>query len=194
MESGNNLVPNYVKNKSKNYSKHLVEYFLLKIDHLYVLGLLLTISIFFFLYREGEKIPQTYLIEILVLGIIGIVLCAGVGIHHWIKNRSREKDLTTVGNLDPKSDSIETYLKMSQFIITIIFLLAVVIICAIKINKGNISKSLTYGIAIPSLTIFLFTLFVFIYSFYSVAERSYRVGIRRSVLGQAQTASQIRKI
>jgi len=193
MESGNNLVPNYVKNKSKNYSKHLVEYFLLKIDHLYVLGLLLTISIFFFLYRGDEKLPQTYLIEILVLGIIGIVLCAGVGIHHWIKNRSREKDLTTVGNLDPKSDSIETYLKMSQFIITIIFLLAVVIICAIKLNKGNISKSLTYGIAFPSLFIFLFTLFVFIYSFYSVAERTYRVGIRRSVLGQVQTASQIRK-
>ena len=121
MESGNNLVPNYVKNKSKNYSKHLVEYFLLKIDHLYILGLLLTISIFFFLYRGQEKLPQSYLIEIIVLGIIGIVLCAGVGIHHWVKNRTREMDLSTVGNLDPKSDSTETHLKMSQFIITSIF-------------------------------------------------------------------------
>ena len=193
MESGNNLVPNYVKNKSKNYSKHLVEYFLLKIDHLYILGLLLPISIFFFLYRGQEKLPQTYLIEIIVLGIIGIVLCAGVGIHHWIKNRSREKDLSTVGNLDPKSDSAETYLKMSQFIITSIFLLAVVVICAVKLNKGDIPKSITYGIAVPSLFIFLFTLFVFIYSFYSVAERTYKVGIRSSVLGQAQTASQLKK-
>ena len=193
MESSNNLVPSYVKNKSKNYSKHLVEYFLLKIDHLYILGLLLTISIFFFLYRGQEKLPQTYLIEIIVLGIIGIVLCTGVGIHHWIKNRSREKDLSNVGNLDPKSDIIETYLKMSQFIITGIFLLSVVVICAVKLNKGDIPSSISYGIAVPSLLIFLFTLFVFIYSFYYVAERTYRVGIKKSVLGQAQTASQLKK-
>lgn len=193
MSSVNNIIPNNIKIRSKNYSKHLVEYFLLKIDHLYILALLLSITIFFFMYRKNEKLPQTYLVEFIVLGIIGIVLSSGIGIQHWIKNTSRKKDSSTVGDLSGTTDIVETWLKRSQFIVTGIFLLAVVIISAIKLNKGNISLSISYGIAVTSLCIFSYTLFVFIYSFYYIAERTYRVGVKSSVLGTAQTASQLRK-
>jgi len=192
MSSANDSIPNIVKSKSSKYSKHLVEYFLLKLDHLYILALLLSISIFFFMYRGNEKLPQTYLVEFIVLGIIGIVLSCGIGIQHWLKNSSRQKDTSTVGDLDPKSEIVETWLKRSQFIIASVFLLAVVIVSAVTLNKSSMSTSISYGIAIPSLFIFCFTLFVFVYSFYFVAERTYRVGIKRSVLNSAEKASELK--
>jgi len=182
------ITNNSIINRSKKYSRHLVEYFLLKLDHLYILSILLTVSIFFFMYRSDEKIPQDYLIVFIILGAIGVVFSAGTGIHHWIKNGVRKKDNFNVkSTVTGESDIVETWLKRSQFILVSIFLLALVIICAMKLNSGNIPKSMTYGLAIPSIIIFTYTLFVFVYSFYYVAARSYKVGIEQQATQRIRT-------
>ena len=169
-------------NESKKHSKHLVEYFLLKLSHIYILAILLTAPIFFFLYRGNEKIPQDYLVELLVLGIIGVVINGFTGIHNWIKNRVREKDLQSTATVTNQTkDTLESSFKLSQSAITVIFLLTLVIICAVKLNKGDFTKSMTYGLGITSLLIFGYTAFVFVYSFYNVAARSYQSVINKTV-------------
>ena len=184
------ITNNSIVNRSKSYSKHLIEYFLLKINHLYILSILLTISIFFFMYRSDEKIPQDYLVTLIVLVAIGAVLSAGTGIHHWLKNGSRRKETLNVKQVvTGESDIVETWLKRSQFIVVSGFLIAVVIICGIKLNSGNIPKSITYGIAVPSTLLFVYTLGVFIYSFYYVAARSYKVGIEEQATQRIRTSN-----
>jgi len=169
---------------SKKYSKYLIEYFLLKLQHVYTLSVLITISVYFFMYRSGEKIPQDYLIVFIVLVIIGVVFSLFAGIHHWLKNGDRKKDLENnfADADDQKSDLIETWLKRSQFIIVSVFFLATSIICIIKLNASTFPSSMSYGLAIPSLFIFLYTLFVFVWSFYYTSERSFKVGIKSQVL------------
>jgi hypothetical protein len=183
------ITNNIIINRSKSYSKHLVEYFLLKLDHLYILSILLTISIFFFMYRTDEKIPQDYLVVLIVLAAIGAVLSAGTGIHHWLKNSSRRKETLNVKQVvTGESDILETWLKRSQFILVSAFLIAVVVICSVKLNSGNLPKSITYGIAIPSTLLFVYTLGVFIYSFYYVSARSYKVGIEEQANQRIRTS------
>ena len=166
-----------------------MEYFLLKLDHLYILSILLTISIFFFMYRTDEKIPQDYLVVLIVLAAIGAVLSAGTGIHHWLKNSSRRKETLNVKQVvTGESDILETWLKRSQFILVSAFLIAVVVICSVKLNSGNLPKSITYGIAIPSTLLFVYTLGVFIYSFYYVSARSYKVGIEEQANQRIRTS------
>ncbi len=173
---------------SRSYQKHLVEYFLLKLDHLYILSVLLTASIFFFMYRSDEKIPQDYLIVFIVLGTIGIILTVGVAVHHWMKNGSRNKTLSNA-TYSQNKDLGETWLKRSQFIITSFFLVSLVIISAIKLNAGNISKEMTYGLAVTSLIIFAYTFFVFVYSFYYVSVRSHKVNVIGEARRKIQTNS-----
>lgn len=180
---------NSIINRSKSYSKHLIEYFLLKLDHLYILSILLTIGIFFFMYRSDEKIPQDYLVTLIVLSSIGAVLSGAIGIHHWIKNSYRRKETLNVKQVvTGESDIVETWLKRSQFIIVSAFLITVSIICGIKLNSGNIPSSITYGIAIPATILFTYTLVVFIYSFYYVAARSYKVGIEEQATQRIRTS------
>ena len=174
---------------SRSYQKHLVEYFLLKLNHIYTLSILLTASIFFFMYRSNEKIPQDYLIVFIILGTIGVILSLGVGVHHWLKNGSRNKTLSNA-TYSQNQDLGETWLKRSQFIITSLFLFTLVIISAVKLNNGNITKEITYGIAVTSFIIFAYTLFVFVYSFYYVAERSHKV----NVIGEARRKIQTNRV
>ena len=176
------VVNGMIINESKKHSKHLVEYFLLNLSHIYILAILLTAPIFFFLYRGNEKIPQDYMVELLVLGVIGVVINGFTGIHNWIKNRVREKDLQNTGTVTNQTkDTLESAFKLSQSAITVIFLLTLVIICAVRLNKGDFSKSMTYGLGITSLLIFGYTFFVFVYSFYNVSVRSYKSVIDKTV-------------
>ena len=76
---------------SKKYSKHLIEYFLLNFQHIYIIALLLTTSIYFLIYNKNAKIPGDFLVIFAVLGIIGLIISLYVGIYHWDKNDQRIK-------------------------------------------------------------------------------------------------------
>lgn len=169
---------------SKKYSKYLLEYFLLHLEHVYTLAVLITISIYFFIFRSGEKIPQDYLIVFIVICVIGFLIVLATGVYHWINNGERKKDLKNnfADSDDQKSDLIETWLKRTQFILVSLFLFTTAVICIVKLNSATFPSSISYGLAIPSLFIFLYTLFVFIWSFYYTSERSYKIGIKAQVL------------
>lgn len=164
-------------NASKNYSKHLIEYFLLHLEHLYVMALLLSVAIYFFLYRGNEKMPQDYLIVFLVLGVIAIVITSFVAIHHWVKNSGRKRENGDLGKINKdgkyEGDVAETWLKRSRFILTTLYLFVLVVICGVKLNASTIPKSMTYGLGVTALILFVFTVIVFVYSFYSISARVY---------------------
>jgi len=144
------------------------EYFLQKIQYSFTLAILLTISIYFFVYHDSSvRIPQKDLY--IFMGIILFVLILNIitfSLHVRNTVERKKKEVTT-----GSSGSSETIMKWVQHV-AVIGILIVVFSFSAKYSKGgSVPKNTSLSLAIISLVGVVLTLIVFIWSFYGTNSR-----------------------
>jgi protein-S-isoprenylcysteine O-methyltransferase Ste14 len=152
---------------------YMGEYFLQKIQYSFTLAILLTISIYFFVYHDSSvRIPQRDLY--IFMGIILFVLILNIitfSLHVRNTVERKKKDIAT-----GSSGSGETIMKWIQHV-AVIGILIVVFSFSAKYSKGSsVPKNTSLTLAILSLVGVLLTLIVFVWSFYGTNSRQIKQG------------------
>lgn len=147
---------------------YMGEYFLQKIQYSLTLAILLTVSIYFFVYYDSDtRIPQSDLYVFMGLIIFVLVLNIITFAYH-VKNTvdRKKKDFR-----EKSFDSSETIMKWIQHV-SVIGILIVLFSFSAKYSKGgSVPKKTSLALAILSAVGFVLTMTVFVWSFYGTSSR-----------------------
>ena len=148
------------------------EYFLQKIQYSFTLAILLTISIYFFVYHDSSiRIPQSDMYTF--MGIIIFVLILNIiTLAYHVRNTVERKEKDKLER-NPRVNWFfnETVWKWIQHVTAIVILLVIFSFSAKYSKGGTVPKETSLALAIISLMGFVLTLIVFIWSFYGTNSR-----------------------
>lgn len=149
-------------------NNYMGEYFLQKIQYSFTLAILLTITIYFFVYHDSSiRIPQSDLYIFMGLILFVLILNIITFVYH-VRNTVERKRMEVTGG---SSGSVETIMKWVQHVLVIGILIVVFSFSAKYSKGGSVPKNTSLAIAILALFGFVLTLIVFIWSFYGTKSR-----------------------